>query len=42
MNTNLNHTNIEDYSTNNIVIYIDMGNLKQPFFNFYNESKVLI
>ena len=42
MNTNSNYRNVEDYSSNNIVIYVGKGSDKEPFFNFYNESKVLI
>ena len=42
MNTDSNHSYIEDYSSNNILIYVGEGSFEEPFFNFYNESKVYI
>ena len=42
MNMNSNHSNIKDNSSNDIVIYVGEGSFKEPFFNFYDESKVLI
>ena len=42
MNTDSNHSYIEDCSSNNILIFVDEGIFKEPFLNFYNKSKVLI
>ena len=42
MNSDSNHSYTKDYSSNVIVIYVGEGSFNEPFFNFYNESKVLI
>ena len=41
MNTYSKYSNTEDYASNNIIIFVDNGSFKKPFFNFYNESKEL-
>ena len=42
MNTKYSQNHIENTLSNNIIIFVDKGNFKEPFFNFYNESKELI